>query len=118
MVLQTIASSSPFESVAARYLKLIFALRRAWPFVHGNAPTELQHECGAIMRECGDFAEHPPVISEELNARIYTALERSWAYVNIPFVSQSAKSEVRQALVSIGELDSTVPAPSMSHPRG
>lgn len=85
-------------AIVARYTKLIFALQRAWPFVHGSSDSELQRECGEILIGCGDFTEKPLAISEELNNRIYAALERSWKFVNSPFVSDPAKREVQKAL--------------------
>lgn len=74
-----------------RFIKLIFPLQAAWPFVHGSGNAKLLQECRELLSHGQD--DHPPP-SAERNDRIHAALVAAWQYVNIPYVTNTAKAEV------------------------
>lgn len=79
------------KSVEHQFRTLLIGLHAAWTFVHGSRDAELKKEFFQLLRMNWD-------VSESLNLRIHAAIERAWPLVNIPFVSDSAKSNVSKAL--------------------
>lgn len=92
---QTTNADAP--SVVATYMTLIFSLQAAWPFVHGCKDEVLKNECSQLLRD--------RQLSEDLNVRLRTALEKAWEHVDKPINSWTARREVAKAIFSEVQLD-------------
>lgn len=89
----------PAVSVKAQYMDLMITLQDGWAIIHGRANDDLKNRWGQLLRECGDFAEKPPVISPALNARIYRVLDEGKShFVGNVFLSTSLQSRYVRVL--------------------
>lgn len=87
------------EGVRAQYMDLMITVQDAWGTIHGCDNQELKARWKQLLHETGDFADKPPVISAELNARIYQALNDGKPYfVDNLWLSNSLRSRYARVL--------------------
>jgi hypothetical protein len=85
------ASERVVAPVVKQYRDLLFLMQDAWGIVHGRGDEALKAKWSTILRENGDHAKTPPVISREQNARIYEALEEGRDVVLGAWVSNTVR---------------------------
>ncbi|WP_206146782.1 hypothetical protein [Burkholderia sp. Tr-20390] len=90
----------PEAALREQYKDLIFALQDAWGHIHGSRNEDLKTRAQAILSECGDFADKPPVISADLNIRIYRVLVDSKDLIlgTASFASQGLRNKLNDVL--------------------
>ncbi|ABO60427.1 hypothetical protein Bcep1808_7552 (plasmid) [Burkholderia vietnamiensis G4] len=91
---------TPETAVREQYKDLIFTLQDAWGHIHGSRNEDLKTRAQAILRECGDYADTPLVISTDLNVRIYRVLVGSKDLIlgKASFASQSLRNKLSGVL--------------------
>jgi hypothetical protein len=84
--------------VTEQYMDLVFTLQDAWPIVHGSKDASLMKSWTVLLRETGDFASEPPVISVALNERLYAALEAGGPLIARSLCRRSLREKVEHVL--------------------